>query len=180
MYSRRRGRWFSSCVHHFHRCIRRCRCRRGSEANIRPVNIGDRCTAISFSASSKFRCWWSRSIGRSARLWCKRPAGWRGHSRSRCWWHLAGSTFRPVPVETSQFQYLNVSKKAVSVFYLAHERPAGISETSVASSAIESGAEHVVGQTVERKEKRPLTTLLCRHQGQLNFLQGVSCWGTFS
>jgi hypothetical protein len=100
MYSRRWGHLFSSCVHHFHRCIRRCRCRRGSGANIRPVNIGDRCTAISFFASSKFRCWWSRSIGRSARLWCKRPDGWHGRSRSRCWWHLASSTFHPFPVET--------------------------------------------------------------------------------
>jgi len=50
------------------------------------------------------------------------------------------------------------------VRFPAHQRSSGVSETSVASSAIESGAEHVVGQSVKRQEQCPLAALFRRHQ----------------
>ena len=59
------------------------------------------------------------------------------------------------------------------MLYPTHERSSGISETSITSSAIESGTEHVVGQPVKRKEKRTLPALFRRDQRQLDLLQCI-------
>jgi len=59
--------------------------------------------------------------------------------------------------------------------YPAHERSSRVAETGITSSTIESGAEHVIGQPVKRKEQRTLPALFRRHQRQLDLLQRIRC-----
>lgn len=57
--------------------------------------------------------------------------------------------------------------------YLTHKWTARITETGVATSAIKPGAEHVVGESIQREEERSLPALFRRDQRQLDLLQSV-------